>query len=220
MLSFLPSDVFERIYEPREDTHLLVDALQQDVALLRALNPCVCVEVGPGSGFVSASLSALLPSLSLVFFGADLNAEAARVSRDTFVHNNSTTTAPRRPHSMDCVVADLADCFVERLAGAVDVLLFNPPYVPTDDAELGHTDLRAAWAGGAKGRVVIDRFMPVAARLLSPTGVLYMVLVLENEPLQLATLVSAQYGLLPRIVARTQARNEKLFVMRFQRRAT
>lgn len=216
MLSFLPSDVFERVYEPREDTHLLVDALRQDVALLLELRPSVCMEVGPGSGFVSASLSALLPALPVAFFGVDINPEAARVSRLTFEHHNCAV--PRRPHTMDCVVADLTHCFGDRLDGRVDVLLFNPPYVPTDDDELGHADLRAAWAGGRNGRVVIDRFLPHAARLLAPGGVLYMVLVLENEPLALATHMAERYRLVPRIVARTQAKNERLFIMRFQQR--
>ncbi len=41
----------------------------------------------------------------------------------------------------------------------VDLLVFNPPYVPSEQEELGRADIAAAWAGGLNGRVVIDRFL-------------------------------------------------------------
>ena len=40
------------------------------------------------------------------------------------------------------------------------VQIFNPPYVPTPDAELARTDIARAWAGGNRGRAIIDRFLP------------------------------------------------------------
>ena len=58
-----------------------------------------------------------------------------------------------------------------RLAGAVDVLLFNPPYVqtPSDEVilacsnvvrlqvrQVGGTGLSASWAGGINGREVVN----------------------------------------------------------------
>jgi release factor glutamine methyltransferase len=43
---------------------------------------------------------------------------------------------------------------------SLDILLFNPPYVPSDEDELGSISIEAAWAGGANGRVIIDRLIP------------------------------------------------------------
>lgn len=70
-----------------------------------------------------------------------------------------------------------------RLAGCVDLLLFNPPYVvtPDDEVALG-TSIAAAWAGGWKGRRVIDRLLPRLPDLLSPTGHLFMVTIAPNDP--------------------------------------
>lgn len=49
-----------RVYEPAEDTFLLLDALEEDADHLRALKPTICVEVGSGSGCVSAFLGRIL----------------------------------------------------------------------------------------------------------------------------------------------------------------
>jgi release factor glutamine methyltransferase len=53
---------------------------------------------------------------------------------------------------------------------AVDVLLFNPPYVPTDTDEASsaqsNADIAGSWAGGADG-------MEITNRLLQDVEVLY-----------------------------------------------
>ena len=46
---------------------------------------------------------------------------------------------------------DLLSGIDNRLNGLVDVLVCNPPYVTTEQSELGGTGLTAAWAGGKLG---------------------------------------------------------------------
>lgn len=40
-----------------------------------------------------------------------------------------------------------------------DVVMFNPPYVPSEPEEVGTFSIDAAWAGGENGRVVTDEFL-------------------------------------------------------------
>lgn len=54
--------------------------------------------------------------------------------------------------------------------------------MPTPDEEVERGGLAAAWAGGHRGRRVIDRLLPQLRRLLSPTGEVFMVTVHENDP--------------------------------------
>lgn len=39
-------DRFRDVYEPSDDTYLLIDALQDDLAYLKDLAPRICLEVG------------------------------------------------------------------------------------------------------------------------------------------------------------------------------
>lgn len=100
-----------------------------------------------------------------------------------------------------------------RLAGHVDVLLFNPPYVPTPQEEVGMSDLRAAWAGGDRGRVVIDRALPLVPVLLSEGGVLLMVLLEENDPAEVSRILHG-HGLESRVVMSRGADEEMLHILK------
>eukprot|EP00878_Enallax_costatus_P028508 GHUV01030796.1.p1 GENE.GHUV01030796.1~~GHUV01030796.1.p1 ORF type:complete len:178 (+),score=75.43 GHUV01030796.1:305-838(+) len=54
-------------------------------------------------------------------------------------------------HDVELVQADLVAGLMPRLAGTVDLLLFNPPYVPTPDEEVLCDGIARAWAGGHLG---------------------------------------------------------------------
>jgi release factor glutamine methyltransferase len=59
--------------------------------------------------------------------------------------------------------ASLASCFLQRSSGLVDILLFNPPYVPTDSVEAlsgqDDGDISSAWAGGEDGMQITENLL-------------------------------------------------------------
>lgn len=83
--------------------------------------------------------------------------------------------------------------------GLFDVVLFNPPYVPTSLEELQSaveqkdTVITAAWCGGPKGRVVLDRFLRMLPRYLSREGLCYIVLIRENDEVEVASEVERAF---------------------------
>ena len=79
------SSEFESVYEPAEDTFLLLDAIEAELPDLVRLRPDVCVEVGLGSGVASAALASSLgrngvPCLSI---GTDINPAACKAASAT-----------------------------------------------------------------------------------------------------------------------------------------
>ncbi|CBZ29603.1 conserved hypothetical protein [Leishmania mexicana MHOM/GT/2001/U1103] len=79
-----------------------------------------------------------------------------------------------------------------------DVVLFNPPYVPTSleelqDAITQRDVITTAWCGGPRGRVVLDRFLRQLPSVLSRRGVCYVVLTKENNATDVVALAQAAF---------------------------
>jgi release factor glutamine methyltransferase len=100
-----------------------------------------------------------------------------------------------------------------------DLLVFNPPYVPTSSAELGGAGIARSWAGGVRGREVLDRLLESVDDLLSPTGLLYLVVIKENDPEDVQRRLSER-GMDSEAVARRRAGKEELRILKAWRKQT
>uniref|UniRef100_A0A8C3T285 Methyltransferase HEMK2 n=1 Tax=Chelydra serpentina TaxID=8475 RepID=A0A8C3T285_CHESE len=167
-----PHGPFREVYEPAEDTYLLLDALERDAAQLRDAGVEISLEVGSGSGVVSTFLASIVGPIAL-YICTDINPIAAFCTLETAVLN--------KVH-IHPVITDLVTGLLPRLNGKVDLLLFNPPYVVTPSEEVESRGIEAAWAGGKNGREVMDRFFPLVPDLLSTGGLFYLVTIKENNP--------------------------------------
>ncbi|XP_062374079.1 methyltransferase N6AMT1 [Sardina pilchardus] len=197
---------FVDVYEPAEDSFLLIDALEQDANRLQLLRPTICLEIGCGSGVVSAFLATVTGPEAL-YLCTDVNPAAAECAAETAVCNGV---------SLQPVITDLVESFLPRLSGEVDILLFNPPYVVTPPEEVGGRGIEAAWAGGDRGRVVMDRLFPMVTQLLSSQGLFYLVTIAENDPEEILR-VLAGFGLQGEVCLARRAGSERLSILRFSR---
>ncbi|XP_012315279.2 methyltransferase N6AMT1 [Aotus nancymaae] len=161
---------FSDVYEPAEDTLLLLDMLEAAAAELVGVE--ICLEVGTGSGVVSAFLASVIGPQAL-YMCTDINPEAAACTLETACCN--------RVH-IQPVIIDLVKGLLPRLKEKVDLLVFNPHSVGTLPEEVGSHGIEAAWAGGRNGREVMDRLFPLVSDLLSPKGLFYLVTIKENNP--------------------------------------
>lgn len=197
---------FEEVYEPSEDTFLLCDALEQDHETIRVTRPERALEIGCGSGCVITFFGQLTKRLDVKckLFATDVNAKALDASRRTAEANNVEISFSQ----VDLLGEDAP------VDNSVDVLLFNPPYVPTPPEEVGGTSIEASWAGGLHGREVINRFLPILPHLMKKvTGVCYLVLVEENKPEEIKGILRGM-NLAGDICLRKRARNEALQIMK------
>lgn len=206
-LAHFSSDDFHFIYEPAEDTFLFLDALEQESDYLEKLRPLVCLEIGSGSGCVSTFVSSILKS-DTFYLCTDINNKAAFATK---------TTATLNGTDVNPIITDLVGGLLPRLEHSIDLILFNPPYVVTDSTEVASRDMIArSWAGGEKGREVMDRIFPLIPQLLSAEGVFYLVVIQENKPDEIKSLMSS-LGLEMEAVLMRKAGIERLMILKFRK---
>lgn len=201
------------VYEPCDDSFALVDALLADRAYLADLQPSLCLEVGCGSGYVITSLALILGNCGnnddVQFLATDISKAA--------VHTTLSTLEAHHVNA-DVIVADLVSGLENELSGTVDVLVFNPPYVPTPEDEVGVDGIMSSWAGGDRGRTVIDRMLSIIDSLLSSKGTFYLVTATANNPGEICQIMRRK-GFASRIIVQRSTEEESLHVLKFWRQA-
>eukprot|EP00080_Pristionchus_pacificus_P022207 PDM82227.1 methyltransferase [Pristionchus pacificus] len=193
------------VYDPAEDSFLLMDAIEKDLEVIKSLHPRIALEIGVGSGVISAFLAKSLPSSSLLSLGTDVNEDACEAAR---------TTAEMNGVRVEVVRCDIVSALLPRLADSIDILLFNPPYVPTDQEEVDVSDLARCWAGGARGITTLQRLLPTVPNLLSMGGLFYLVALKENG---IDQLLKHSERLRGSIVMERRAGIEYLYILKFER---
>ncbi|KAF5547794.1 methyltransferase [Fusarium phyllophilum] len=236
---------YERVYEPAEDSYLLLDTLSSaaETEYLQKAFPDIAplvVEVGTGSGvvlaFVHAHAQKLFGTREVLTAGVDMNAFACRATVGTVAKAASDNPDSHAFYLGSCM-GDLTTPWRE---GTIDVLIFNPPYVPTpemparpdsftaddlavstkpsfdDDSYL----LALSYAGGLDGMETTDRLIEALPQTLSRRGCAYLLLCAQNKPDQVKSRIE---GFGPEWRAQTvgnsgkQAGWEKLQIVRIWR---
>jgi release factor glutamine methyltransferase len=137
------------VYEPAEDSFLLADA-----ALKEAEPGMRILEVGTGSGFVSAVLLANLKNIDLI--ATEINPHAACCAK---------------ANGVEVIRTDLfRGIKIRNPKDLFDLIIFNPPYLPTSEEEKVPGWLNYAFDGGASGRETLDRFLDGVRNYLKPEG--------------------------------------------------
>ncbi|KOB64174.1 HemK methyltransferase family member 2 [Operophtera brumata] len=191
---------FDYVYEPAEDSFLLIDALEKDLKYLKAKNPMLCLEVGSGSGVIITALAMALPNTFCM--STDVNLRACVMSKLTANYNKV---------QLESINMDLATSTRDNI---FDVVIFNPPYVVTETAECGGRDIAASWAGGVKGREVTDRLLDMIPKKLAKNGTFYLLLIKENIPDEVIKIMS-EHGFKYEMVIERKVKNEHQFVFKF-----
>jgi len=152
---------------PRPETELLVEETLRAVA---GSSAPVIADVGTGSGCIAVALARARREATV--YALDLSAPALSVARANAVRHG---VADR----VRLVQADLLEAFCATGAGAFDVIVSNPPYIPEQELEelqpeVARYEPRQALAAGQDGLAFHRRLLREAPPLLKPGGYLIM----------------------------------------------
>jgi release factor glutamine methyltransferase len=154
---------------PRPETELLVQEVVRGGSGLN--EDGVLVEVGTGSGCVAITLATILTRTRIL--AMDCSPEALAVAKENAERHGVID-------KIDWMEGELLSPLRERgMAGAVDVIVSNPPYIAEADwtglqPEVRDFEPRLALIAGQKGTEFHDRLLKDSKQFLVPGGLLVM----------------------------------------------
>lgn len=137
-------DTEQTIYQPAEDTHLLTSTAVEQLSAEHRV-----VDVGTGSGYVGATIA---EETGATVVGTDLNPHACRQAKT---------------RGIDTIRADLVTPIA---TASVDVVVCNPPYLPTNPDDARNDWMEVALSGGESGLAVIEPLLDTVGRVLVEGG--------------------------------------------------
>ncbi|MEV4876257.1 HemK2/MTQ2 family protein methyltransferase [Streptomyces cyaneofuscatus] len=143
------------VYAPQYDTHLLLRALARETVRPGS----EVIDLGTGSGLLAVAAARRGAHVTAV----DVGRRAVLTARLNARLSRQRVTVHR---------GDLADPVPGR---TYDLVLSNPPYVPSPLGPPPRRGNARAWDAGHDGRAVVDRICDAAPYLLRRGGVLLMV---------------------------------------------
>ena len=201
-------DVVPLVYPESDDTYLIIDSLIQDVSPQQFDSEAgiVSVEIGPGGGSVSKSFVEHCSKLGLKVFhlAVDVNMHACVATR----------AVCENAERVECINGEGLSFL--RPGFEADLIFCNPPYAPSSPLNRAR-DIRASYAGGERGREMIDSIFPVVIQKLSGRGSFYLLLESRNDIPEVLRIAETQYNMKARLVRERKIRGEHLFVYCFSR---
>jgi release factor glutamine methyltransferase len=145
---------------PRPETELLVELVLKESGAATSI-----LDVATGSGVIGLSLALSLPDVAVTL--CDISPEALSLASDNALRHGIADKVTRKE-------SDLLDS----VEGIFDIIVSNPPYIPTVDiATLSREVLNdpvLALDGGADGLRIVERLVEASSLKMSPGGLLAM----------------------------------------------
>jgi len=161
----LSFSVDERVLIPRQDTELLAESAKEWLLEKNCINELSALDLCTGSGALAIFLKKTFPNLRVS--AIDISTDALELAGENAQKNDC--------NNIEFLQSNLfSSCFTE-----FDLIVTNPPYIPTLDIETLQCEVRdfephLALDGGFDGLILIKQILQEAPKHLKPKGLLLM----------------------------------------------
>jgi release factor glutamine methyltransferase len=159
--------VDRRVLIPRPETEMVVEVALEELRRLASVRP-LAVDLGTGSGAIAISLALEMPRARV--WGTDRSEEALAVARANLSGMGASVATRVRLSAGDWFAA-----LPPNLAGQVDLIVANPPYIAADEvlpAEVADWEPAGALVAGPTGLEAVAEIVARAPAWLRRPGVL------------------------------------------------
>lgn len=162
---------FESVYAPSDDSYLLIDYFKSkidhiyfDGIKISEINNIL--DLGTGTGIIAIFFQLIKienPHFNPKIYASDILEDAIKCAKLNEKRNNID-------NQIQIFHSDLFNSFPENLKHSFNIIVFNPPYLPSSkfiEQNINKQNIDYSWDGGLKGYEIIVEFLSVAKTFLN-----------------------------------------------------
>ena len=162
---------FESVYAPSDDSYLLIDYFKSkidhiyfDGIKISEINNIL--DLGTGTGIIAIFFQLIKienPHFNPKIYASDILEDAIKCAKLNEKRNNID-------NKIQIFHSDLFNSFPENLKHSFNILVFNPPYLPSSkfiEQNTNKQKIDYSWDGGLKGYEIIVEFLSTAKTFLN-----------------------------------------------------
>ena len=163
---------YENVYAPSEDSFLIIDYFRDcytrdffDGMEMKKIKNVL--DMGTGSGILAIFLQMLKaqhPLFNPMIYASDILEEALQCAKRNEIFNDFN-------ENISFILSNLFESFPKSLKNAFNMVIFNPPYLPSSElVEKGErkATIDQSWDGGMRGHEVFSRFLEDVKDFMDP----------------------------------------------------
>ena len=171
--------IFENIYAPSDDTYLIIDYFKKKIDHnhfdgIKIQEIKRILDIGTGSGAIAIFFQIIKtnnPNFNPVIYASDISEEAIECAKLNEKANNFD-------NKIKFIQSDLFKSFPDTLKNSFDIIVFNPPYLPSSELindSINKAKIDYSWDGGKKGYEIIIKFLENVNKFIKKDSYMYYI---------------------------------------------
>ena len=170
---------FKNVYPPSDDSYLIIDYFKKNINLnyfdgKKIQDIARILDIGTGSGVIAIFFLLLkehITNFNPEVYASDILAESIECAK-------LNEKANKFENQINFIRANLFKSFPDNLRKKFDIIIFNPPYLPSSQIiteSINKTKIDYSWDGGRKGIEVFMRFLHDVKDFIKEDSYIYYV---------------------------------------------